>query len=142
MVTLHRCRLRALLEAENAEYIKEIGASAETELDRQVGSVLMGDKCSFIYFILIVVKARMRDRAKHLREQREQERAAIAEAKYQQQWMMNSEELRTMRSKQDHQLIADDRIIQVREKEAIKQQQQYSMAECLIALAAANNIIA
>ena len=69
----------------------------------------------------------MRDRAKHLREQREQERAAIAEAKYQQQWMLNSEELRTMRSKQDHQLIADDRVIQVREKEAIKQQQQHSM---------------
>ncbi len=46
----------------------------------------------------------MRDRVKALREAREQERAAIAEGKRYQQWMLNSEELRTMRSKLEHEV--------------------------------------
>ena len=32
----HLHRLRALYEAENEQYIREIGATVETELDRQV----------------------------------------------------------------------------------------------------------
>jgi hypothetical protein len=47
----------------------------------------------------------MRDRAKALREAREQERAAIVEGKKYQQWMRNCEELRTMRSKLEHEVF-------------------------------------
>ena len=78
VLDVRRSQLRALLEAEHEQYIIEIGANVETELDRQ---------------------ARMRDRAKVLREQRETEREETAAAKKYQQWMVNSEELRTMRSK-------------------------------------------
>ena len=46
----------------------------------------------------------MRDRAKTLRENREQERAETVESKRYQQWMLNSEELRTMRTKLEHEV--------------------------------------
>ena len=76
--------MRALYEAENAQFIREIGATVETELDRQ---------------------ARMRERAKSLRESREQERLQNVEGKKYQQWMLNCEELRTMRSKVEHEVL-------------------------------------
>jgi hypothetical protein len=66
-------------------FVREIGATVETELDRQ---------------------ARMRDRAKVLREKREEERQRLAESKKYQQWMVNCEELRTMRSKLEHEACA------------------------------------
>ncbi len=46
----------------------------------------------------------MRERVKVLRETREQDRQAIVEQKRYDQWMRNNEELRTLKSKQEHQV--------------------------------------
>lgn len=59
------CRLRDLLAAEENEYLKEIASSEETLLERQ---------------------AKMREKAKMLRDKREAERLALVEKKLDQRW--------------------------------------------------------
>lgn len=59
------CRLRNLLAAEEKEYLEEIAASEETMLERQ---------------------AKMREKAKTLRDKREAERLALVEQKLDQRW--------------------------------------------------------
>eukprot|EP00042_Codosiga_hollandica_P054442 m.736798 g.736798 ORF g.736798 m.736798 type:complete len:499 (+) comp58900_c0_seq4:85-1581(+) len=99
-----QAKLHALLEAENLVYIEEIASSAETQLDRQT---------------------RMRERARQLREAREQERDALVEAKRYQHWAENCEELRTVKSKRELELVAVDRVQQIQEKQAIQQRKAY-----------------
>ena len=59
------CRLRDLLAAEENEYLKEIASNEETMLERQ---------------------AKMREKAKILRDKREAERLALVEKKLDQRW--------------------------------------------------------
>ena len=58
-------RLRALLQAEEAEHERQMASKQETLLERQ---------------------AKMRERAKSLREKREAERLALVEKKLDQRW--------------------------------------------------------
>ena len=60
-----RCRLRDLLAAEEAKYLEEVEASQETMIERQ---------------------AKMRERAKFLKEKREKERLEIVAEKLDQRW--------------------------------------------------------
>ena len=58
-------RLRDLLQREEKQYITELASKKETVLERQ---------------------ARMRERAKQLRDKREAERIALVENKLEQRW--------------------------------------------------------
>ena len=59
------CGLRDLLAAEENEYLEEIASNEETMLERQ---------------------AKMREKAKVLRDKRESERLALVEKKLDQRW--------------------------------------------------------
>ena len=59
------CRLRDLLAAEENEYLEEVASNEETMLERQ---------------------AKMREKAKILRDKREAERLALVEKKLDQRW--------------------------------------------------------
>ena len=59
------CRLRELLKSEEEQYLQEISSKQETVLERQ---------------------AKMRERARMLRERRESERMALVEKKLDQRW--------------------------------------------------------
>lgn len=58
-------RLRGLLQSEEEQYLQEIASKQETVLERQ---------------------AKMRERARVLRERRESERMALVEKKLDQRW--------------------------------------------------------
>ena len=65
MYTSSYYRLRNLLSQEEANYMMEMASKEETVLERQ---------------------AKMRERAKHLKEKREAERLAVVHQKLEQQW--------------------------------------------------------
>ena len=73
----NKCRLQQLLATEQAQYDDEIAAQAETPLEKQ---------------------ARMRERLKQLKEDREGERARVADEKLQQHFVSNNEQLRVKKT--------------------------------------------
>lgn len=98
-----RDKLRDLLAAEENEYLKEIASSEETVLERQ---------------------AKMREKAKMLRDKREAERLALVEKKLDQRWRDQCEELRATLSKRNQNLVIKERDEQIRIKEELTKQEQ------------------
>ncbi|CAD5121615.1 DgyrCDS10111 [Dimorphilus gyrociliatus] len=94
-----RERLRQLLGREEDSYINEMVNKEETQLERQ---------------------AKMREKARLLREKRESERRAFAQEKLEQQFRLQCEELRSTQSKRNEDLLAAERLEQIREKEQKK----------------------
>ncbi|XP_040277026.1 cilia- and flagella-associated protein 53 [Bufo bufo] len=98
-----RDRLKALLEAEELEQIKEMESMEETTLERQ---------------------AKMRERAKSLRERRERERLAIVAEKRDQQFREQCEELRALKSKMHQNEVCTERMAQLALKEELERQKK------------------
>lgn len=92
-------RLRAQLEHEQEEYIQEIAALEETPLERE---------------------ARMRERVRQLKEAREAERTELANGKLEQHFLLNCEQLRTLKSKEDAKVVTVHRDMQIKQKEEIR----------------------
>ncbi len=88
-------RLKDLLEIEEEKFLSEISAKQETTLERQ---------------------AKMRERAKYLRDMRESERAALAEKKLEQRWRDQCEEMRSLLVKRNQDDVFQDRAEQIRQK--------------------------
>ncbi|CAG5131035.1 unnamed protein product [Candidula unifasciata] len=91
-----REKLQNMLANEEACYMKEIEEQKETVLERQ---------------------AKMRERAKFLKDKRESERLAFAQQKYDQQFREQCEELRSALSKKHYEEICLDRLDQLQQKE-------------------------
>ncbi|XP_076465086.1 cilia- and flagella-associated protein 53-like [Babylonia areolata] len=91
-----RERLRELLGREEQEYMAAMEAMEETTLERQ---------------------AKMRERAKSLKERREHERLQFVQDKYDQQFRAQCEELRSTLSKREQDIVCAERIEQLRLKE-------------------------
>ncbi|CAL1530958.1 unnamed protein product [Lymnaea stagnalis] len=91
-----REKLRNLFESEEACYLKEIDEKQETVLERQ---------------------AKMRVRAKFLKDKREAERLAYVQEKYDQQFKAQCEELRSTLSKRHQDQVCLDRLEQLRLKD-------------------------
>ena len=87
-----RALLKTQLAQEEASYMQEAEASAETPLDRQ---------------------SKMRTRARELRDKRESIRAKIASEKLNTAWSQNCEPLRTLTSRKNHEKIDMDRKVQI-----------------------------
>ncbi|XP_053313939.1 cilia- and flagella-associated protein 53 [Spea bombifrons] len=98
-----RERLKALLEAEEMEHIREMESMEETTLERQ---------------------AKMRERAKSLRERREQERLAIVAEKREQQFREQCEDLRSLRSQIHQNEVCTERKAQLVLKEELNRQRK------------------
>nr|XP_033790458.1 cilia- and flagella-associated protein 53 [Geotrypetes seraphini] len=98
-----RQRLRELLEAEEKEHIKEMESMKETTLERQ---------------------AKMRDRAKYLREKRELERLNLVDEKLDQRFRLQSEELRKLLIQKNMNQVCTERKAQLLFKEEIQRQQK------------------
>ncbi|XP_059155375.1 cilia- and flagella-associated protein 53-like [Physella acuta] len=98
-----RDRLRTLLASEEECYLKEIEDKQETVLERQ---------------------AKMRERAKFLKDKRESERLALVQEKYDQQFRSQCEELRSTLSKRHQDQVCLDRLEQLRQKEEIAQEEK------------------
>ncbi|XP_065910618.1 cilia- and flagella-associated protein 53-like [Dysidea avara] len=98
-----RDKLRDLLVAEEKEYLQEMSTKEETVLERQ---------------------AKMREKAKMLRDKRESERLALVEKKLDQRWRDQCEELRATLSKRNQDMIIRERDEQIRIKEQLTKQQQ------------------
>lgn len=98
-----RDKLRDLLAAEENEYLKEIASNEETMLERQ---------------------AKMREKAKILRDKREAERLALVEKKLDQRWRDQCEELRATLSKRNQDLVIRERDEQIKIKEELAKQEQ------------------
>ncbi|PAA59231.1 hypothetical protein BOX15_Mlig024162g1, partial [Macrostomum lignano] len=98
-----RDRLRALLEADERRHLEEMDASQETVLERQ---------------------AKMRERAKQLREEKEAERQQLVEQKMNELWREQSEELRTNLQKRHLAEVIAERDNQVHLKKRLEAQRQ------------------
>jgi hypothetical protein len=98
-----RDKLRDLLQREEKQYITELASKKETVLERQ---------------------ARMRERAKQLRDKREAERIALVENKLEQRWRGQCEELRAVLTKRHQDEVCLDRAEQLRMKQEAKQREQ------------------
>ncbi|XP_066458657.1 cilia- and flagella-associated protein 53 isoform X2 [Eleutherodactylus coqui] len=98
-----RDRLKALLETEELEHIKEMESMSETTLERQ---------------------AKIRERAKSLRERREKERLAIVAEKRDQQFREQCEELRVLKSKMHENEVCSERMAQLALKEELDRQRK------------------
>ncbi|XP_073445856.1 cilia- and flagella-associated protein 53 [Dendrobates tinctorius] len=98
-----RDRLKVLLEAEELGHIKEMESMEETTLERQ---------------------AKMRERAKSLREKREKERLAIVAEKRNQQFREQCEELRALKSKMHQDEVCTERMAQLALKEELERQRK------------------
>ncbi|KAM3937562.1 cilia- and flagella-associated protein 53 [Leptodactylus fuscus] len=98
-----RDRLKALLETEELEHIKEMESMEETTLERQ---------------------AKMRERAKSLRERRERERLAVVAEKRDQQFREQCEELRALKSKMHQDEVCTERMAQLALKEELERQRK------------------
>ncbi|XP_053406176.1 cilia- and flagella-associated protein 53-like [Mercenaria mercenaria] len=98
-----RERLRELLRQEEAQYLQEMEEKEETTLERQ---------------------AKMRDRARALKEKREQERLMFVQDKYDQQFRNQCEELRSTLSKRQQDEVCVERLEQIRIKEEIEQERK------------------
>eukprot|EP00047_Mylnosiga_fluctuans_P004903 m.237208 g.237208 ORF g.237208 m.237208 type:complete len:510 (-) comp13099_c0_seq1:123-1652(-) len=96
-------RLRDLLEQEEKGYLQEIAGLAETPLERQ---------------------AKMRDRLRSLKDAREAERTQVASEKLEQHFLENCEQLRTLKSQQQAQVVATHRQAQLRERDEIQARQK------------------
>ncbi|KAK7115865.1 cilia- and flagella-associated protein 53-like [Littorina saxatilis] len=100
-----RERLRDMLRQEEQHYLAAMEAAEETTLERQ---------------------ARMRERAKSLKEKRESERLQIVQNKYDQQFRAQCEELRTTLSKREQDIVCAERLEQLKLKgEEAKEQKAY-----------------
>ncbi|KAM3874202.1 cilia- and flagella-associated protein 53 [Diretmus argenteus] len=99
-----RERLRAMLEAEEQALQKELEDQEEkTVLERQ---------------------ARMRERAKMLKERRESERQQLVADKLEQLFIQDSEELRTIHTKRREEEVYVERSAQIRTRREQRQKQQ------------------
>lgn len=98
-----RERLRHLIASEEEMYFTEMASKAETLLERQ---------------------ARMRERARSLREKREQERVAEAERRLEQRWRNQCEELRGHKFKNNLAEVTRNRGEQLRLKEEEKKRKE------------------
>ncbi|XP_071794477.1 cilia- and flagella-associated protein 53-like [Asterias amurensis] len=96
-----RERLRDMLAAEEAKYLEEMEASQETMLERQ---------------------AKMRERAKFLKEKREKERLEVVAEKLDQRWREECEELRSTLSRRHMDEVCLERSDQLRIKAEIDEQ--------------------
>ncbi|ELT96543.1 hypothetical protein CAPTEDRAFT_143123, partial [Capitella teleta] len=92
-------RLKQLLSDDEDKYLEQMAASEETTLERQ---------------------AKIRERAKALKEKREAERLQIVEKKLEQQFREQCEELRSTLSKRQQDQISAERMEQLRIKEQQK----------------------
>ncbi|KAM4708265.1 cilia- and flagella-associated protein 53 [Discoglossus pictus] len=98
-----RDRLKQLLETEEMEHIKEMESMEETTLERQ---------------------AKMRERAKSLKEKRERERLALVAEKREQQFREQCEELRALRSQKNLNEVCTERMAQLAIKEELEKQRK------------------
>eukprot|EP00116_Pleurobrachia_bachei_P000558 sb/3460820/ len=98
-----REKLRALLDAEEQQYVIEIDAQQETVLERQ---------------------AKMRARAKALREKREQERLAYVEEKLDIRWREECDELRPILARKHQNEVFEERAKQIEISNMIKSREK------------------
>ncbi|ESO89587.1 hypothetical protein LOTGIDRAFT_204314 [Lottia gigantea] len=98
-----RERLRDMLESEEKEYLQEMEDKQETTIERQ---------------------AKMRSRAKFLKEQRESERLKLVQNKYDQQFREQCEELRSTVSKRTQDQICVERLEQLQIKNHLEDAQR------------------
>ncbi|KAI8789300.1 cilia- and flagella-associated protein 53-like [Biomphalaria glabrata] len=98
-----REKLRNLFELEEANYLKEMDEQQETVIERQ---------------------AKMRERAKFLKDKREAERLAFVQEKYDQQFKAQCEELRSTLSKRHQDQVCLERLEQLRHKDEIAQEEK------------------
>ncbi|KAL3865689.1 hypothetical protein ACJMK2_043053 [Sinanodonta woodiana] len=98
-----RERLREMLMKEEAEFLQEMESKEETVLERQ---------------------AKMRERARALKDRREEERLAFVQEKYDQQFRDQCEELRSTLSKRQQDIVALERLEQLRIKDQIDREKQ------------------
>ncbi|XP_077202891.1 cilia- and flagella-associated protein 53 [Paroedura picta] len=105
-----RERLRDLLEKEERGYIVEMESMEETTEDR---------------------KQKMLQKAKLLRENREEERRKIVSEKREQQFRADCEELRTQWSQKHLMEVCEDRLAQLALKEELKKQREQEEATYL-----------
>jgi hypothetical protein len=96
-------RLRHLLQEEEQQYLSEIGEKQETILERQ---------------------AKMRERAKYLKEKRESERRALVEEKLEQKWRDQCEEMRWLSTKRHQDEVFSQRKEQLRLKSEMKEREK------------------
>ncbi|KAI3361903.1 hypothetical protein L3Q82_002222 [Scortum barcoo] len=103
-----RDRLRALLEEEEQQLLQEMEEKMETSVERQ---------------------AKMRERAKTLRERRERDRQQLVSDKLEQLFRNQCEELRTVQSRRREQQVCSERAAQVigRQERLQLQQQEEKM---------------
>lgn len=102
-VEARREKLRDLFKQEEQGYLAEMEAAEETTLERQ---------------------AKMRERAKSLKEKREAERLQVVQAKYDQQFKAQCEELRSTLSKREQDIVCAERIEQLRFRDDQKREQK------------------
>ncbi|XP_076614502.1 cilia- and flagella-associated protein 53 isoform X2 [Chaetodon auriga] len=103
-----RDRLRALLEEEEQQLRQEMEEKMETSVERE---------------------ARMKERAKALRDKRETERRQLVSEKLEQLFRERSEELRTLQSRRTVQLVCSEREAQVKSRqERLRRQKQEERA--------------
>jgi len=110
LLQAHQCgiedrreRLRDLLVEEEQEYLAEMSDKEETVLERQ---------------------AKMRTRAKVLKEKREHERLQVVQEKLEQQWREQCEELRSTMSKRHQDQVAAERLEQLKIKDSMESAQK------------------
>ncbi|KAM6984857.1 cilia- and flagella-associated protein 53 [Aplochiton taeniatus] len=98
-----RDRLRVMLVAEEQELLSELESKKETVLERQ---------------------AKMRERAKQLRERRECERQQVVQDKLEQLFIEQSEELRTVETQRRQEEVCQERAAQLQTRQEMRRQQQ------------------
>lgn len=98
-----RERLRNMIRKEEQEYTLAMVQAEETVLERQ---------------------AKMRERAKQLKDKREEERLQFVQEKYDQQFRSQNEELRSTLSKREQDLVCAERLEQLKEKENLDKVQK------------------
>lgn len=98
-----REKLKALLEAEEAQYLEEAVATVETPLEKM---------------------AKMRVRARELREKREAERQEFAAEMLEKAWQENCEPLRALQAKKTKELISFQLGAQIEEKKWLEQHER------------------
>ncbi|CAK6980852.1 deoxyribonuclease-2-beta-like [Scomber scombrus] len=98
-----RDRLRGVLETEEQQLLQEMEEKKETSVERQ---------------------AKMRQRARALRDRRETERQQLVSEKLDQLFREQCEEVRSVQSRQKEQQVCEERAVQLRSREEQQQQQQ------------------
>lgn len=96
-------RLRKLLHEEEEKYMSEVAIKQETVLERQ---------------------AKMRERAKQLRDKREAERLLVVEEKLDQRWRDQCEEMRGLMSRRHQDEVFVERKEQLRLKAERKEREK------------------